>query len=49
MIKHIMKDGSVRRTIEGVVIPPTGPTKAVYSIIFNNYKKEQNKNERDSA
>ncbi|GEM_PF-4637156 len=45
MIKHIMKDGSVRSTIEGVVIPPTGPTKAVYNIIFNSYKKKSNKKE----
>lgn len=41
MIKHIMKDGTIRDSMEGVVIPTTGETKAVYHIIFNNYKKQQ--------
>ena len=45
MIKHIMKDGSVRNSIEGVVIPPTGQTKAVYNILFNSNKKKSNKKE----
>ena len=33
MIRHILADGREVESIEGFVIPPTGPTAAVYRIV----------------
>lgn len=33
MIKHILADGTELKSIEGLVIPPTGKTEAVYRLI----------------
>lgn len=51
MIRHFLADGREVASIEGYVIPPTGPTAAVYRIaadvIQNNpeiiNKKKENK------
>lgn len=32
MIKHIMADGTELESIEGLTIPPTGKTEAVYRL-----------------
>ncbi len=39
MIKHVMADGRELDSIEGIVIPTTGPTAAVYQIIANHAKQ----------
>lgn len=32
MVRHILADGREVKSVEGLVIPPTGPTAAVYRI-----------------
>ena len=51
MIRHILADGREVESIEGFVIPPTGPTAAVYRIVeqfagrqqAEEYKKKEAK------
>ncbi len=44
-----MKDGSVRNSIEGVVIPPEGRTKSIYNIVFEHHKKQWKQRQQHSA
>lgn len=33
MVKHVLADGREVESVEGILIPPSGPTAAVYRII----------------
>ena len=52
MIRHILADGREVQSVEGLVVPTTGPTAAVYHIaaeFIQNHpeiisKKKENKN-----
>ena len=33
MVKHVLSDGREVESVEGILIPPSGPTAAVYRII----------------
>lgn len=33
MVRHFLADGREVKSVEGLVIPPTGPTAAVYRIV----------------
>ena len=39
MIIHILSDGREVESIEGYVIPTTGPTEAVYKILADHARK----------
>lgn len=39
MIRHILSDGREVESVEGLVIPTTGPTAAVYKIITDYVNK----------
>ena len=41
MIRHILADGREVESIEGMVIPTTGPTAAVYRIVSDYAKNRQ--------
>ena len=54
MIRHILSDGREVESVEGLVIPPNGPTAAVYRIAAEFIKNHpeityQNKEERTNA
>lgn len=52
MIRHILSDGREVESIEGFVIPTTGPTAAVYNIItefVNNHPGRTQRNEEDKT
>lgn len=40
-VKHVMSDGRHLDSIDGYVIPCTGPTAAVYRVIAEMMKKEK--------
>ena len=39
MVRHILADGREVDSIEGFVVPASGPTEAVYRIAADFYKK----------
>ena len=41
MIRHILSDGRVVESVEGLVIPPIGPTATVYRIAAEFLEKQQ--------
>lgn len=41
MVKHILADGREVESIDGKVIPTTGPTEAVYRIALEHAKKNK--------
>lgn len=49
MIRHILADGREVESVEGFVVPPTGPTAAVYSIVveFAKNHKDIKKNKEE--
>lgn len=47
MIRHILADGREVESIEGFVIPITGATAAVYNMVADFAKKNQEKNYKD--
>lgn len=51
MIRHILADGSEVESIEGLVIPPTGPTATAYRIVgqFAVRKQEEFKKKEAKA
>ena len=46
MIKHVLADGRVVDSVEGFLIPPTGPTAAVYRIIADFAKNHPQKRKK---
>ena len=53
MVKHIMADGRVLESIEGVVIPETAATRRAYELLAAIAKKEREperkENEKEAA
>lgn len=41
MIRHILSDGREVESIEGFVIPPTGPTATAYHIVEQFARRQQ--------
>lgn len=44
MVRHILADGREVDSIEGMVVPTTGPTAVVYRIVADFYKKTPSRN-----
>ena len=54
MVRHFLADGREVESIEGMIVPPTGETAAVYRIVAeilkkNPKKKQQSKEEGTNA